>query len=378
MPDSVVCPSCKVRLKPQETHRGRTLRCPKCGQPVAIPALPPAPPSATPLPAPVDRPAPVDEPALPVIVTSGLAGPRAEPADAVGPPAATAPQPSDDRQSPVAVPDLDGSIVITTSGPKSPPRPTAPPASPAVPRLTRPRPRWLIPAGAGLVGLGLLVGAWAATRGDAKKPARRAAASRGGARAADPGGTAAAARRSAVPPVPVPAPALAIAPADTATWLPLPADVPGVAVRFPVAPTAIDPPGQVAGTQRDFAAAAATGVLGYRATAGDRTYTATITPREVGDATAEFHLERALANLDVLHPGFSCVAIYHPVPAADWRDALLDGAGRRRIVRLAQGADVAAALVVEGPADLAYGEPAVQGFFQSLSLPPAPTAVPAP
>jgi len=176
----------------------------------------------------------------------------------------------------------------------------------------------------------------------------------------------------------VPAPALAIAPADTATWLPLPADIPGVAVRFPVAPTPIDPPGQVAGTERDFAAAAATGVRGYRALAGDRTYTATITPREVGDATAEFHLERALANLEVLHPGFSCVAIYHPVPAADWRDALLDGAGRRRIVRLAQGADVAAALVVEGPTDLAYDEPAVQGFFRSLSLPPAPVAIPVP
>lgn len=377
MPDSVVCPSCKVRLKPQDSHRGRTLRCPKCGQPVAIPVVPMAPLPAAPRPEPVDRPDPVDAPALPVIVTSGRTGPRADPTDAVGPPAATAPKPSDDRQSPVAVPDLDGSIVIATSGAKSPPRPTALPARPALPRLTRHRPRWLVPAGAGLVGLGVLVGAWVATRGDARKPVRRGA-SRGSARAADPGGSGAAERRSAAPPVPVPAPALAIAPADTATWLPLPADVPGVAVRFPVAPTAIDPPGQVAGTERDFTAAAATGARGYRATADGRTYTATVTPREVGDATAEFHLERALANLEALHPGFSCVAIYHPAPAADWRDALLDGAGRRRIVRLAQGADVAAALVVEGPADLAYDEPAVQGFFRSLSLPPAAAAVPAP
>ncbi|MFM7519809.1 MAG: hypothetical protein ACKO9B_04980, partial [Planctomycetota bacterium] len=114
------------------------------------------------------------------------------------------------------------------------------------------------------------------------------------------------------------------------------------------------------------------GAKAFRVTADDRTFTATITPRDIGDATAEFHLERALANLELLHPGFSCAAIYQPAATADWRDAVLDGAGRRRIVRLAQGADVAAALVVEGPADVAYDAPAVQGFFRSLSLPPAP------
>jgi len=380
MPDSVVCPSCKVRLKPQDSHRGRTLRCPKCGQPVAIPSATAAIPAAVVPPVVVEDPAPVADGALPVIVTTGKTAPaprlapasRIEPASAAPPvPISLAdPEPSSPTSAPGPIPPAHDAIVITTTGAGAPPRVTPAPARVTPPQRPLARPRWLVPAGLGAAGIALFGGVWLATRGR-PRPARLTGA-RSAARAGEKAEPAVPSRGRGGPPAAVPAPALAAPPADTGSWLPLPVDFPGVAVRFPVAPVPIDPVGHLTGPEREFAAAASAGAKAFRATADDRTFTATITPRDIGDATAEFHLERALANLELLHPGFACAAIYQPAATADWRDAVLDGAGRRRIVRLAQGADVAAALVVEGPADMAYDTPVVQGFFQSLSLPPAP------
>ena len=322
----VVCPSCSAKLNAPDNLAGKTVKCPKCQDPVRVtPAGPP--------------PAPV-----PARRDQGEDRPR-------------------EREPAPAPDDADEPVRSRTRRPardedRSRSRRPAPPDDEADDQESdyddRPRGRRttksrlplllvLVVVGfvalAGLGTLGYLFLARAGARAVIAPPAA------GG---AGPGGE-----------------AMALA---GPKWVPVEDAEFAFKAVFPnEEPTSFDPLAEITDpTQRDFAAAVMKDLRAkYLHTKdGGRRYMLTATQMQLNGMPGRVYLSRLGANLSAMHPGFAA----EPGPEGESaghpsQDFTLKGDGKAKVQRVVVAPGLIYALTVEGGADLALADPLVTEFF---------------